>query len=196
MRARLIPSTIVLMIALNVQAQGTFQYDQQSAIVPAPANVLLDIQGHEPVGQSFVPSLSSVGFIQFELFDGNPNNGLGATLYVNIRSNSITGPLISSTSPVYMPETPSGGGVTNFFFPTPVAVSPGTTYFFEIVVQSGDIWRVNSAGSYPSGTAYYQGTPFPFVLWFREGVVVPEPSTMALILVFCAGWLCFPRRKR
>ena len=191
MKTGLFLSAILAVVAANIHAQGNLQYDQQSAMFPLPPNGLFDIQGHEPIGQSFVPALSSVGFVQFELFDGQPGNGLGATLYVNIRSNSITGPLMSSTSPVYMPETPSGGGVTNFFFSTPVTVTPGTTYFFEIVVQSGDLLRVNLAGSYPNGAAYYEGHAFPTdAFWFREGVVVPEPSSAALLLLAAC---CFMR---
>src|SRR5580765_100770 len=125
-------------------AHGTFQYDQQSLNHIIGANVLYNIQPNGPMGQSFTPSLPSVGFVQFELFDGHPNNGLGATLYVNLRSNSITGPILSSSDPVFLPDTPTGGGLTNFLFPGGASVIPGTTYFFEILVQSGDLWLVNS----------------------------------------------------
>src|SRR5438105_4723971 len=94
-------------------AQGTLQYDQQSLNRSIPPDVLVDIQPNQPIGQSFTPALSSVGFLQLELFDGHPNNGLGATLYVSLRSTSITGPILKSSDPVFLPDTPSGGGVTN-----------------------------------------------------------------------------------
>ena len=164
--------------------QGTFQYDQQSSLGPVPPDVLWSIQGNEPSGQSFIPSLSAVGFVQLELFDGNPNNGLGATLYVNLRSNSITGPILSSSAPVFLPDTPSGGGVTNFLFSSPAVVMPGTTYFFEVVVQSGDSWYVNTLGNvYPGGEFYRQGLAQPLSdSWFREGVIIPEPSAAWLVL--------------
>ena len=183
-------------LTLSTQGQGSLQYDQQSAFAPIPPSILWTIQPNGPIGQSFIPSLTAVGFVQLELFDGHPNNGLGATLYVNLRSDSITGPILSSSDPVFMPETPSGGGVTNFFFSGPAAVVPGTTYFFEIVVQSGDFWRVNVAGNYASGAAYFQGSAQPFeALWFREGVVVPEPSIASLILL-TSGALMYARRRR
>jgi len=91
-----------------------------------------------------------------------------------------------------MPETPSGIGVTNFFFSTPVPVVPGTTYFLEVIVQSGDIWGLNTVPDlYSGGTMFYQGAAQPLQdLWFREGIIIPEPSTMALLItagaLFCA----------
>jgi len=177
-------------------AQGTFQYDQQSLNHSIGANVLYNIQPNGPMGQSFTPSLPSVGFVQFELYDGHPNNGLGATLYVNLRSNSISGLILSSTDPVFLPEIPSGGGVASFLFSTPAAVVPGTTYFFEVVVQSGDLWRLNVlADLYGGGTLLYQGAAQPLEdSWFREGIIVPEPSTVALLIT--AGALFCVRRKK
>ena len=178
-------------------AQGTFQYDQRSWPVPIPANVLEYIQPNEPIGQFFTPSLSFVGFVQLELFDAHPNNGLGATVYINLRSNSINGPILASTDPVFLPDTPIGGGVTNFLFPSAAAVVPGTTYFFEIALQSGDLWLINSLGAndYSAGTEFLQGAAQPLEdFWFREGVVIPEPSTTALLLV--AGALFCVQRKK
>src|SRR5689334_20779505 len=166
-----LPAILISGVAL---AQGTFQYDQRSWPVPIAANVLQYLQPNQLVGQSFTPSLSSVGFVQLELFDGHPNNGLGATLYVNLRSNSITGPILSSSDPVFLPDTPTGGGLTNFLFPGGASVIPGTTYFFEILVQSGDLWLVNSLGAndYSAGTAFLQGAAQPLEdFWFREGII-------------------------
>ena len=82
----------LLVTASAALGQGNFQYDHQSQGFPLPVDQTStwDIQGNEPIGQSFTPALPSVGFVQLELFDGHPNNGLGATLYVNIRSGSIT----------------------------------------------------------------------------------------------------------
>jgi hypothetical protein len=185
--------------ALSSFAQGTFQYDQQSWPGPIPPNILEYIQGNEPIGQSFTPSLPAVGFVQLELFDAHPNNGVGATVYVNLRSNSISGPIIASSNPVFLPDTPTGGGVTNFFFSGAPAVVPGTIYFFEIGVQSGDLWRINSLGAndYSAGTAFLQGAAQPLEdFWFREGVVIPEPSATTLLLLAGALWACFERTER
>lgn len=197
MRRESIALLVLCLITPNAQSQGTLQYDQQSATMPVGPDLTIDIQSYEPVGQSFVPSLTSVGFVQLELFDGQPNNGVGATLYVNLRSDSITGPIVSSTSPVFMPDTPLGGGVTNFFFSTPAIVTPGTTYFFEVVVQSGDMWRVNDIGnSYHSGRAYISGIAQQFdSLWFREGIVVPEPTSTLLLLLAAFCWFIYRRLR-
>lgn len=178
-------ATLALVVAtLVAHSQGTFIYDQQS--VPndttggegAPV-----IQANGPVGQSFTPLLPGVGFVRLFLFDLSLN-GIGATIFLNLRSDSMTGPILGSTQPVFMADGFTGR--TNFFFPTEVAVSPGTTYIFELVVQSGDNWRVidDSQFNYPGGTAFGQGLPAPpFDLWFREGIIVPEPSTGLLGLI-------------
>jgi len=178
-------------------AQGTFQYDQQSLNHSIGPSLLYNIQSNEPIGQSFTPALSSVGFIQLEPFDGHPNNGVGSTLYVNLRSNSITGPVLGSTDPVFLPDIPSGGGVTNFLFSTSVAVVPGTTYFFEVVVQSAELWRLNTLTDlYGGGTMIVQGVAQPLQdLWFREGIIVPEPSAALISFVVGAIWICVRRRR-
>ena len=81
--------------------------------------------------------------------------------------------------------TDNFAGVTYFFFSTPTALSPGITYFFEPVVQSGDLWNIDSAEyNYPGGTGFNNGLPVGASdLWFREGIVVPEPSSVLLILM-------------
>jgi len=195
MKKYLLP--IITALALEnspMRAQGTFQYDQQSV----PADIITGssavIQSNSPIGQSFIPSLSAVGFIRLCLDDVNKGNNLGATVYVNLHQDSITGPIIGSTQPVFMPD--SFENLTNFFFPTPVAVTPGTTYYFEPVVQSGDSWYVVAYNfGYTGGTAYYKGLADPFTdLWFREGVVVPEPSSVLLISIG-AGALTYVRRR-
>jgi len=186
----------LLIAAPAALAQGTFQYDQQSLNHTIPPNFPQYIQGNEPIGQSFTPSVSSVGFVQLALYDGHPNNGQGATVYVNIQSNSIAGPVLSSTDPVFLPDTPLGGGVTNFLFSTPVPVVPGTAYFFDVVVQSGDLWRLDTVPDlYPGGTMFLQGAAQPVQdIWFREGIIVPEPSMVALLIT--AGALFCVRRRQ
>jgi len=180
---------LLLCLPICAYAQGTFVYDQQS--VPndttggegAPI-----IQANGPVGQSFTPLLPGVGFVRLFLGDSS-RNGIGATILLNLRSDSMTGPILSSSQPVFMAD--GFAGLTNFFFPTEVPVSPGTTYIFELVVQSGDKWVVvdDPNFNYPGGTAFGQGLPaLPFDLWFREGIIIPEPSSLVLAL---SGLACF-----
>jgi hypothetical protein len=84
-------------------------------------------------------------------------------------------------------------GTMNFFFLSDVPLTPAQTYAFEVVVQSGsDLWNA-SAGeySYAGGMVFANGLPAPASdMWFREGLVVPEPSSIAIILVggCLLGW--------
>ena len=76
-----------------------------------------------------------------------------------------------------------------------MAVTPGTTYYLQPVVQSGDNnWAVVVGNfNYPNGTwiAYGQPVLDGSVLWFREGTIVPEPSS-ALLFALAAATLCAP----
>src|SRR2546426_12653595 len=82
------------------QGQGTFIYDQESSTderVP-PFGSGTVIQQFFSYGQSFTPTLGSVDFIRLKLYDGNLSDGLGATFYVNLRSNSIGGSVLGVTA--------------------------------------------------------------------------------------------------
>ena len=184
--------------SIAVRGQGSmFVYDQQSVtnrtIGPAGA----PIQEDQPMGQSFTPSLAGVGFVQLEFHDVHPTNGLGATVYVNLLADSITGTVLGTTATVPMPDN-FFDGVTNFFFPTTIPVTPGTAYYLQPVVLSGDdLWSVIVGNfGYQGGSFYALGVPQlnGSDLWFREGVVTPEPSSIVLVLVG-AGLLVYARRK-
>jgi hypothetical protein len=193
MKTTILNLTAAILVAASTQthAQGTLVFDQQSTNPPSIVGDYLNIQADSPLLQSFIPTLSTIGFAQFEFWDfsGTPNNGNnGATVYVNLWTgspnvNSAT--LLGSTAPVYMPEGfgEFSPGVTNFYFSTAVALTPAQTYYLQPVVLSGDNpWTIWSPGdTYPNGQTYENGYPFQSGadLWFREGVV-PEPTTLAL----------------
>ena len=137
-----------------------------------------------------------------------PNNGTsGATVYVKLWTgspniNSAT--FLGSTAPVYMPDgfvnnNLGVAGVTNFCFSTPVALAPGQTYYLQPVVVSGDNpWDIVILGdTYPNGQLYGNGSYFQpgTDLWFREGVVVPEPSTLALAPLGLSCLLILGRKR-
>jgi hypothetical protein len=191
----ILPTALALAATtLAALGQGTFFYDQQSATSQAisggaPFGV------EQPFGQAFTPALSSVGFVQFEFIDSLPGDGIGATVYVNLWADSIaTGTLLGSTTPVFMPDG-FMYGVTNFLFTTPALVTPGKTYYLQPVVQSGDPQWGTVVGNfnYANGTWIAHGQPVldGSVLWFREGTIVPEPSS-ALLFALAAATLCAP----
>ena len=213
MKTTILNLTAAMLVAASLQthAQGTLIYDQQSAT--GPVSVVgngnadgLDIQP-EPLTQSFIPTLSAIGFVQFELgdFPGNGNNG--ATVYVNLWAGSPnihSATLLGSTTPVYMPNgfENSGlgiAGITNFYFSTPITLTAGQTYYLQPVVQSGDNpWDIITIGdTYPNGRLYDGGTGGYFQpstdFWFREGIV-PEPTNLALFGL--SGILAYAFKRR
>ncbi len=203
----------VIFIAASFQthAQG-FVYDQQSATGPVPVVGNGNADGlniqPEPLTQSFVPTLSAIAFAELELADVPDNGNNGATVYVdlwtgspNINYGSAT--LLGSTAPVYMPNGFNNdglavAGITNFYFSTPIALTAGQTYYLQPVVLSGDnLWDIITIGdTYANGQLYGSGAYFQPTtdLWFREGVVVPEPSTLALVGL--SGILAYAFKRR
>jgi hypothetical protein len=167
-------------VVLSTRSQEVFQYDQQSA----DESLFLEGDlafGEQPLGQSFAPSLSSVGFVRFYISGGAFGDG---TFVVNLRSDSITGPVLASSTTVTMPA--ASGGFINFFFENPVSVTPSTTYYFQPVSLTGGGWGINGSQfyNYPGGMAFANGVASANGdLWFREGVVVPEPSSGLLVLL-------------
>jgi hypothetical protein len=143
-------AALVIAASLQIKSQG-LTFDQQSATSPlsfqSPGADFFNLQEDSPLTQSFMPTLSTIGFVQFEFLD-TPNNGNnGATVYVNLWTGSPyinLGTLLGSTASVYMPNGfgygagAAGIGVTNFYFSTPIALTAGHTYYFQPVVLSGD----------------------------------------------------------
>lgn len=177
-------------------AQGTLTYDQESS---ADENYNIGggaIQFWGTVGQSFVPSLSTVGFVRVRLYDIEPNNSTGANVFLNLRANAINGTILATSSIVSM--TNGFYGSMNFVFANPVSVTLGTTYYFDMAVQSGDNWGFMALGdTYPNGSFY--GGQFPATgndLWFREGIIVPEPDSVALLAIGAALIGLFRNRNR
>jgi hypothetical protein len=187
------PSILATLIlaAFCARGQGTLQFDQSVSPTNAPG-VFLNIQP-DPTGQSFVPTLSSIGFVQ--LYLGDPTRVQGPTLYVDLWSGSLGGVLLGQSDPVSLSTT--FVGAATFFFSSPVTLTPGTTYYFQPVIESGDSEQIGTdgGGSYPNGIAYFSGTAQPGTdLWFREGVVVPEPSSMSLTILALGAF--YPALRR
>jgi hypothetical protein len=182
--------SLSLIASLAAVGQGTILYDQQSTnLIEGSAPWI-----YQPMGQSFSPSLSAVSIVQLQLFYSDGINRTGSVLYVNVRSNSLTGPILGTTASVFVPS--DFFDITNFVFSTPVSLTPGTTYYLQPAIQSGGV--VSSYvtdGSYSGGTAFSGGMPWPeHNLWFREGIIVPEPQIFSLFLTSAGLFLAFRKR--
>src|SRR5689334_14952637 len=97
--------TFILPLVFSIslcRGQGTFDYDQQSADESVGGGAFGAISSNQPIGQSFTPTLPSVGFIRVQLADSVPANGVGATVCINLRQGSITGAILGSSNPVSM----------------------------------------------------------------------------------------------
>jgi hypothetical protein len=170
-------------------------YDQTSFSGSPSFDDLTSITADQPMGQSFTPIFSSVGFINLALVSAT--NGQGAYVSIELHASSITGPVLGTSQSIYL----SGQtfGVFSFNFTSPIAVTPGTRYYFQPIVAAGggDVETPgNSFFHYPDGTAFSHGDAVSTAdLDFQEGIYVPEPSTWALLLLG-AGALWFLRRKQ
>jgi hypothetical protein len=132
----LILLTAILLGASPAFGQGTLVYDQQSSTneITNPVGGTT-INQDAPLGQSFTPALSSVGFVRIWSLDLGKVDSLGANIYVNLRSGSITGPILGTSDTIDFPAFVNGNtnqffaAFTNFVFAAPVAVTPGTQYY-------------------------------------------------------------------
>lgn len=192
-------SALLILVNFLARGQGAFLYDQQSSTdeSPFPYGAGGPIQQlATPYGQSFTPTFSTVDFVRLNLNDNDPNNGLGATLYVNLRTGSINGTIVTSSMPITLAN--SFTGVVDFNFANSVSLTPNAVYYFEPIVQSGDQWNIIAAEyGYPDGTAFSGGfavTGSDF--WFREGIIVPEPTSVGLMLLGVGGLVLYRRHKR
>ncbi len=194
MKTFLFAVAVVFLAAVSIHGQG-FIYDQQSADESGTLEGSIGL-GQQPLGQSFTPTLSSIGFIRLYIFDGNLG-GSSVTISIDLRTNSIAGAVLNSTAPIALPSQYSG--FVDFYFSTPEDLTAGATYCFQPVVQSGGGFGTLAANyNYPGGVAYANGVAAPpDDLWFREGIVtgVPEPSSVWLVLLGGGSLLCFRRHS-
>lgn len=178
--------------ATQVKANPILVVDQQQTASDSE----LGIQAAAPLGQEFTPSLSALDVVELVTRDGDQMIGGGANLYVNIRGDTITGSILGTSSTVTLPN--GFYGVTQFDFASLVSLTPANRYVIE-VVASGDDWRVENKemDPYPGGRVIYQGAPqSAWDLRFREGLSVPEPSTVVLLSMGTLALLAYARRRR
>jgi hypothetical protein len=140
--------------------------------------------------------LPAITFIRLNLNDHDPGDTFGAALYLNLRTNDMNGTILAASSAVSL--TNGFTGPVSFFFSSDVPLTPNATYAYEIVLQAGSgPWNVSGAEYfYPGGTSFFNGVPNGASdQWFREGVIVPEPSSAGLILLAAAALACVRRSR-
>ena len=142
------------------------------------------------IAQSFTPSLSAVGFVQLQtsIFA----NSSGEMVVINLRQNGFNGAILSSTDPVFLVNKITQ--INTFYFPVNIPVTQGQLYFFEpVLLSSGSLdIGTKSPSGYLGGDLWSNGLMDPQAdLWFREGLVVPEPEPIFLLFAGVAvlvGW--------
>lgn len=163
-----------------VHAQPIFLYDQQSSDEARIREGGIAL-GMQPLGQSFTPTRSAVGFIRV-FVDGYVSDT--AVLQITLRRGSLDGPVIASTEPVCLSANFVSGPV-DFLFLDPASVVPGLMYCFQPMVVSGRAGLgVNASPEYqyPGGEAFWYGLPRSYTdLWFREGLIIPEPAAGTMV---------------
>ena len=176
-------AAFALCVAANVKLIGQGLLVDQASGTTADALSQYTRLPDNQIAQSFTPSFSAVGFVQFsELLPAGVGGNNQVTFAVNLRSGAYNGPIISSTDPVILVN--HFGQFGTFYFPSNVPVTPGQLYFFEPVLLSTGSLDIGDKvpSNYAGGDEWNNGVPSGGVAdyWFREGVVVPEPSVIAL----------------
>jgi len=198
-----VPRTMAGLVAVawlsNVQLDAQFLIVDQAS---GGANEFISQATQIPdnqIAQSFTPSLSAVGFVQFsEYVLALPGNGQ-ATFMVNLRAGAYNGPILGSTDPVILMNHSTEIGT--FYYPANISVNPGQLYFFEPVILCRGVVEIGlkPSSSYAGGEPWINGGPSgPGDFWFREGIVVSEPRAVWFALPGIGALVCHRgwRRKR
>ena len=178
--------------------QGTFVYDQQSSDINhfnGDDSVPIPFWGAPPV-QSFTPSLNGIGFIEVWV----TSTVTSTALAVNLREGSPDGAILGTTHTVKIPLGTNYFGPLSFLFSEQIPLVSGQVYYMEPFMVKPGSWgtscHINAYYYNYAGGRYFNRDNDTFQsldIWFREGIVVPEPGTMALVLL---GASCFIWRHR
>jgi hypothetical protein len=175
-----------LTVAVAAHASPLATVDQQNGVATNDF-----YSGQFRIGQSFVPSLSAIDAIEFDLSTLTGGN----SVYVNLRdglsgTGGLDGPILGTSNTIVIPlEAPFER--RHFDFPSRIPLVPGNVYVAELVSTNGFAGRLTLNSSYAAGVAL-PPTSFEaeWDLVFVEGLHVPEPSTAAAALtalLLCAS---------
>jgi hypothetical protein len=173
---------LLIVLAVRVPVARADEVIDQSNINFTPS-LFQSIQVFSPIGQSFTPTLTSLDFFDVFTQDFVRNNGIGATLEIEIFSGVLQ-TLLGTSRSTTLPD--DYNAPTHFTFSTPIALVPGNLYSAQVIVLSGDNWALGSSGSqsYSGGDEILLGVPVTDNdLWFREGITVTAPESSTLLLL-------------
>ena len=145
--------------------------DQSAGLDVGLGHGFYGMRTNAPLGQTFTPAASTVGFVELGIGQGGPSK-----LRVSLRSDAITGSLLARSSAVNVAR--DFQGVVLFSFATNIAVVPGRTYCLEAEVEAGSDCTVAIYHfGYPRGAAILKGNPASPAadMWFREGPITSFP---------------------
>ena len=190
------PNVFILWLTTpDAYTQGLLVVDQASGTTDEVVTVATVIPQNQ-IAQSFTPLIPAVGFVQLQTSIFAISSG--ETLVINLRQGAYNGPVVSSTTPVFLVNKIIQ--INTFYFSENVPVTPNQLYFFEPVVLSAgslDVGYKNPSG-YLGGDAWNNGLQDTGDYWFREGIVVSEPRAVWFALPGIGALVCHRgwRRKR
>lgn len=143
-------------------------------------------------GQSFTPTLGSISVADFSLRQQSTFGSIRLDIFAGV---GYVGPILGSSAPVTFTNT--SFQLIEFTFLTPVSLIPGSPYTIRMTRVGGDpVYEYDPFGTYSGGTMVDQNGSTSFGdVRFAEGVV-PEPSTVTLVLISAAAIAFRISRKR
>ncbi len=175
----------------SAEAQGLLVDQRNDDTISNSLRFLSPAQGGPgslPFGQEFTPSFAGVQWFEFLVNSVAPPASAG-TFQVNIRLNSVTGPIVGASEPVSVSFGVSQG-TARADFGSLVPLVGGQQYVAELVPLSGLGLYFFDSPNYSGGRLIMSGAPTATDLWFREGIIVPEPGAVRLGLVAALlAWL-------
>jgi hypothetical protein len=181
-----------LLVALAAHGQGSLIYDQQSPDprISVDGDILAQTiqqtaqQRANPTplftGQIFTPLFDSIGFVQLDIGNGNR---LPGNVRVELLSSLISKTVLGTSTSI---AAPSGTDAKYYFyFTTPIALTPGQSYFIHPVSDVANVFVGIGGYGYTGGHLIKDGAVWGNYenYWFGEGIIAaPEPSAVSLVL--------------
>jgi hypothetical protein len=148
----IISSGLIFSTLVNNGLADTLILDQKQESIRGTSQ----IQVSEPIGQSFIPTLSPLAAVEVYIRTMNPGFG-DDTITCRIRDSTIGGTILGIASQLV--TVPFEGWV-RFTFDPPIQVNPGSTYVIELDANTETFgWRYEQDNPYPDGVSISNGNP-------------------------------------